>query len=123
MLLGKWFRIRVNRFVFIMGLLLGSLAWPPSKVVSANDARALQEQAIQRIERYVDHFRRTFERRSLRHQLIQAERELEESVPMFRRGGSQGDAAHSLVKLADIRRYLEKWDSAIRTYQEACVGC
>ena len=104
---------------FLLCILLGALALSPPTLASVSEAQALQEQAIQRIERYIDHFRRTFERNSLRLELIEAGRELEESIPMFRRAGELEGAGHSLVKLGDSHRYLGNWDAAIRAYEEA----
>jgi CHAT domain-containing protein len=109
----------VKHFLCITILLLGFLTWPLLISAAVNDARSLQETAIERIERYVDHFRRTFDRNSLRYELIQAQDELEDSVHIFRLGGALEDAAYSLVKLGDIRRFLDNWDSAISTYKEA----
>ena len=86
---------------------------------AVNEARSLQETAIERIERYIDHFRRTFDRNSLRHELIRAQDELEDSIRIFGLEGAQKDAAYSLVKIGDIRRYLDDWDSAVSTYERA----
>ncbi|WP_319573916.1 CHAT domain-containing protein [uncultured Desulfobacter sp.] len=117
----KWYRITVRHFIFITSLLFGLVAWSPlnSAAANVNEARSLQETAIERIERYVDHFRRTFDRKSLRHELIRAQDELEDSIRIFGLGGVQKEAAYSLVKLGDIRRYLDNWDSAISTYEQA----
>ncbi len=99
--------------------LLLTVCWHPSVPATVGDARALQGQAIQRLERYMDHFRRTFDRSSLRSELVRAERELEQSVALFQRSGLLQGAAHSLVKLGDSRRYRDDWDAAIDVYREA----
>ncbi len=102
-------------------LLCYFLAFSGSTAVAATltDAQSLQDQAVARIDRFIDHFRRTFDRSSLRQELIQAERELQDSIRLFRRGGALESAGQSLVKLGDSRRYLDNWDSAIGAYQEA----
>lgn len=109
----------MSHFLFVIGLSLSLLAWSPLSSAAVNEARSLQETAIGRIERYIDHFRRTFDRNSLRRELIRAQDELEDSIRIFVLDGAQKDAAYSLVKLGDIRRYLDNWDSAIRTYEQA----
>ena len=105
----------------LVGILLGVLSLHPSVSASVSDAKALQEKAIQRIERYIDHFRRTFDRGSLRGELIRAQGELKESIALFRRAGALdgAGAGHSLVKLGDSHRYLESWDAARSAYEEA----
>lgn len=106
----------------LMGIrifLLGLLMQPSVIQASANDALILQERAITRIERYVNHFRRTFDQHSLRGELVQANRELEQSIKLFKLSGARKDAAHSMVKLGDSHRYLNHWDSAIHNYKQA----
>nr|WP_320016899.1 CHAT domain-containing protein [uncultured Desulfobacter sp.] len=117
----KWYRTAIRHFLFITSLLFGLIAWFPlnSAAANVNEAHSLQEKAIERIERYVDHFRRTFDRNSLRYELIRAQDELEDSIRIFGLGGIQKETAYSLVKLGDIRRYLDNWDSAISTYEQA----
>jgi len=58
----KRHRTAVKHVIFGMSLLLGLLAGSPVSSAAVNDARSLQETAIARIERYIDHFRRTFDR-------------------------------------------------------------
>jgi len=57
----------------------------------------------------------------LRDELIRAQDELENSIRIFGLDGAQNqkDAAYSLVKLGDIRRYLDDWDSAVSIYEQA----
>lgn len=85
---------------------------------NVNDARILQDRAIARIDRYIDHFRRTFDPTALREELIEAARELEGSIELFHAVGAHEDAARSIVKLGDIGRYTSDWDSAIRNYEQ-----
>lgn len=109
------------RRLLILSLLLFGLGATVTTQASTKEAHLLQERAIERIDRYIDHFRRTFDRGSMRGELAQAAAELEESVRLFRNAGADGDAAFSLVKLADLLRYNDKWDAAIRTYEDAAV--
>ncbi len=83
-----------------------------------NDPRILQDRAIARIDRYIDHFRRTFDRIALREELTEAARELEGSIELFHALGAHEDAARSIVKLGDIGRYTSDWESAIRFYEQ-----
>jgi CHAT domain-containing protein len=108
-----------SKILFFCAFFLGLLVASSVIHASVNDPRVLQEQAIARIDHYLDNFRRTFDQHSLRHELIQAADELEESIELFRRDNARQDTAHSLVKLGDVRRYLNEWDSAIHTYEEA----
>ena len=100
-------------------LMLLLIALPSVLHARVNDARVLQDRAIARIDRYIDHFRRTFDQETLRQDLTQAARELERSIELFRGAGAREDAAHSIVKLGDVRRLSSDWDSAISTYEEA----
>jgi len=115
----KQHRTAVKHFLLLTGLLLGLIALAPLSRAAVDEARLLQKTAIARIERYIDHFRRTFDRNSLRRELIRAQAELEDSIRIFGLDGARQDAAYSLVKLGDIRRYLENWDAAISTYAQA----
>ncbi|MEN8688838.1 MAG: hypothetical protein AB1Z20_01885, partial [Desulfobacterales bacterium] len=109
----------INFKHLLLGILFGVFVFTPSILASVSEAQALQQQAIQRIERYIDHFRRTFDRSSLRQELIQAQRELEASIALFRGAGVLDGAGHSLVKLGDNHRYLDNWDAAMTAYEEA----
>lgn len=91
---------------------------PSTTNANANDPRILQDRAIARIDRYVDHFQRTFDRIALREELAEAARELEGSIELFHALGAHEDAARSMVKLGDIGRYTSDWDSAIRFYEQ-----
>ena len=82
-------------------------------------AQALHDRAVGRIDAYLDHFRRSFDRASRRGELVQAEQELHESVRLFRDQHADVRVARSLVRLGDTRRYREDWDGAIVAYREA----
>lgn len=42
-------------------------------------------------------------------------------MELFRAAGAREDDASALVKLGDVHRYLNEWDSAILTYEEAAA--
>ncbi|MGR8932666.1 MAG: CHAT domain-containing protein, partial [Gammaproteobacteria bacterium] len=65
------------------------------------------------------HFRRTFDQLSLRQELVEAGKELEQSVTLFKKAGETKNSAYSLFKLGDVRRMLNDWDTAILTYELA----
>jgi CHAT domain-containing protein len=81
-------------------------------------ARALQTQAVARIDRFVDYFRRTFDQQRLRQELLEATGELAQSAKLFQDAGARKEAAHSLVKLGDALRYLNEWDESMRVYRQ-----
>lgn len=110
------------RFLLAIGALTMVLAVvSPWSAAGTADPRALQAQAVARLDRYIDHFRKTFDQQSLRHELIEAANELERSIELFQRAGRRQDAAHSMVKLGDALRYLGQWDRAIDVYREAAA--
>jgi tetratricopeptide (TPR) repeat protein len=109
----------LHYILFWTALLAASLTGPAN--AQADDAQALQERAKGRVDRYLHHFRRTFDQNELRPEILQAKSELQRSVELFRAAGARADAARSLVKLGDVRRYLNEWDSAILTYEEAAA--
>ena len=109
---------RYLNVLFLTAFLAASMAGAAS---AQGDARALQARASDRVDRYLHHFRRTFDQNALRPEILQAKSELQRSVELFRAAGAREDAASSLVKLGDVRRYLNEWDSAILTYEEAAA--
>ncbi len=118
------FREGLNRLVMSCLVCLwivstGLFLLPSGLQADNNNARLLQEKAIARIERYIDYFRRTSDQQSLRNELVQASTELEQSIKLFRLGDAQKDMAYSRLKLADSRRLLKDWDSAILGYEQA----
>jgi len=109
-------RFRCPALSFVMVLLIMT----PSVIhANVNDARVLQDRAIARIDRYLDHVRRTFDQNALNQELLQAGRELDRSVELFRAAGAQADVARSMVKLGDVGRYRSDWDAAIQSYGQA----
>ncbi len=83
------------------------------------EAQALHDQAVVRLDRYVDHFRRTSDLQALQPELALAEAELMKSIELNRLQAANVAVARSLVKLGDFCRYRNDWDRAISTYIEA----
>jgi C4-dicarboxylate-specific signal transduction histidine kinase len=117
---------RGHRVVFssvLMAALLLGLILPGGRVLAGSDrAHALQQRATARLDHYVDHFRRTFDRTALRPELATAEAELGTSVRLFQAAGDPGGTALSSIKLGDVHRYREEWNDAARAYQTAAVA-
>ena len=85
----------------------------------STDPLQLQQQAIKRIDQFVERFKRTGDRSSLLTQLKQAESELMASVQEFQRTGNLPGAALSLVKVADSQRLQGQWNQAVELYGHA----
>src|SRR5262245_58916000 len=64
----------------------------------------LQQQAIQRIEHFIEHFRQTGDRVTLLGELEQADSELAASYDAFMHTNNLALAALSLIKRGDIQR-------------------
>src|SRR5262249_12024319 len=79
----------------------------------------LQQQAIQRIEHFIEHFRRTGERETQLGELQQADGELTASHDAFVRTNNLASAALSLIKRGDIKRMQDQWQQALEDYKEA----
>jgi CHAT domain-containing protein/tetratricopeptide (TPR) repeat protein len=90
-----------------------------SPAVADEEAALLQRRAIERIDRFIDTFRRTGDRTSLRPELAEAARELAEAAELFHDEGDAGQVALSLAKLGDALRMLDQSDAALAAYREA----
>ena len=91
-----------------------------SVVASAQgDARALQQQAIRRIDAFIEHFRKTGDLRSRLPDLAQAEAELAASNSAFGTRGEWSALALGLTKQGHIPRMQGQWPRAIALYQQA----
>jgi tetratricopeptide (TPR) repeat protein len=98
--------------------LVASLAIPASSSVG-DDPLSLQQRAIQRIDGYIDRFRKTGDMASLLPDLQQADVELATSYEVFLRRGNREAAALSLIKRGDISRMRNQWPQAVAFYQQA----
>lgn len=85
----------------------------------AEEPLLLQQQAINRIEAYIDDFRKTGDFSSDVADLKQAERELTISRQAFADQDDLSSEAECLVRLGHIQRLLENWKSAIDYYLKA----
>jgi CHAT domain-containing protein/tetratricopeptide (TPR) repeat protein len=92
-----------------------------ASICAADEALLRQQQAIKRIDGYLEHYRRTHDRVSLLPDLERADTELAASSDEFISRGHLEAAALSLIKRGDISRYrgLSDWQQAIDFYQQA----
>jgi CHAT domain-containing protein len=105
-------------YTLLLGLILAS-----GELLAGNDqAGVLQNQAIARLDHYVDRFRRTFDRTSLLPELATAETELSQSLRLFQAAGDPAGSALSSIKLGDVRRYREQWNDAASAYKTATAS-
>jgi CHAT domain-containing protein len=86
---------------------------------AADDPLVLQQRAVERIDAFVDHFRRTGDYRSRVADLRQAEAELTSSNGVLAARGDWAGVAHGLVRLGQIARMQSNWDAAAARYREA----
>jgi len=94
-------------------LLFSSLA------VAQSDPLALQQQAIRRIDAFVDHFRKTGDMRSRLPELAQADAELTASNQALAARGDWSPLALGLIKHGHVYRMQGQWPAAITLYQQA----
>jgi CHAT domain-containing protein/tetratricopeptide (TPR) repeat protein len=86
----------------------------------ASDPKQLQDQAIKRIDLFVEHFRKTGDFKTRVAELLApAQNELVSSHQGFNAVGDLSGAALSLIKLGAIQRALSQWQAALEVYQEA----
>src|SRR5262249_45040725 len=83
------------------------------------DPIALQKRAVDRIDAFVDNFRRTGDLRSRAADLSQADAELEESNRLFTQAGDSPALAIGLTKRGHVYRLQGRWDEAIPFYDRA----
>ncbi len=88
-----------------------ALAWP------AQDAATLQKQAVERIDRYVEHFRKTGDLKQLAPELEKAAIELTESGKAFLARNDLASAALNTQKIGVIERMRGKSQSAMQFFQ------
>ena len=102
---------------FQAGLL--SLLLFSSVAGAQGDPLALQQQAIRRIDDFVDHFRKTGDMRSRLPDLAQAEAELASSNRTLAARGDWSALALGLIKHGHVYRMQGQWPNAIALYQQA----
>jgi CHAT domain-containing protein len=79
----------------------------------------LQKRAIQKIERFIDHYRKTGEYQSLMPELIEADNDLSINYNHFIKKGNLEQAVLCLIKRGDIGRMRNEWPQALSLYQKA----
>ena len=91
-----------------------------SYVQSASDPKQLQDQAVKRIDLFVEHFRKTGDFKTrVADLLLPAQNDLLASYQAFSEQGDLAGAALSLIKLGSIQRMLSQWQPALEVYQAA----
>jgi CHAT domain-containing protein/tetratricopeptide (TPR) repeat protein len=90
-----------------------------SVAAAQGDPLALQQQAIRRIDDFVEHFRKTGDMRSRLPDLAQAEAELAASNRMLAARGDWSALALGLIKHGHVYRMQGQWPNAIVLYQQA----
>jgi Skp family chaperone for outer membrane proteins len=85
----------------------------------ADNPDSLQKQGIQRVDKYIEYLRRTGDRVSLIPELHKAQDELTASSSEFVARQDFVGAALSFIKLGDIERLQDHWDSALTLYTRA----
>ncbi|SEM36676.1 hypothetical protein SAMN04489760_1126 [Syntrophus gentianae] len=102
---------------FHVGLLCTILFF--SSAFAQGDPVSLQKQAIQRIDAFSDHVRKTGDFDSRMPDLAQADAELTESNRMFEARENWSALALGLIKRGDIYRWQSQWPNAIDLYRQA----
>ena len=101
-------------------LLLGTLLFTLlGQTFAQGDPLALQQQAIRRIDAFVEAFRKTGDIRSRMGDLAQAEQELAASNQMLAARGEWAALAFGLIKQGHIQRMQSNWVPAIALYRQA----
>jgi len=100
--------------VGLVGLLLNC-----SPAAAQGDPVAMQQQAIRRLDAFVDHFRRTGDMQSRLPELTQAEAELAASNRALAARGDWSALAIGLTKQGHVYRMRGHWPNAITLYQQA----
>lgn len=101
-------------------IVLFALVVCASSVHSAPDPKQLQDQAIKRIDLFVEHFRKTGDFKTrVADLLLPAQNDLRASYQAFSAQGDLAGAALSLIKLGSIQRMLGQWQPALEVYQAA----
>jgi len=95
------------------------IVWSVTLSAFAASPDQLQQQGIDRIQGFIDHFRKTGDQRSGLPQLQQAAQELLLSIELFEREGNLAQVALSLVKLGDIQRMVNQHQQALGLYDQA----
>jgi CHAT domain-containing protein len=98
---------------------LAALVLLPSLAAAQGDPLVLQQQAIRRLDAFIDHFRKTGDLQSRLPDLAQAEAELAASNRMLAARGQWSALALGLTKHGHVYRMQAQWPKAIELYQVA----
>lgn len=105
---------RSFRLLALLGALLAV-----SQTLAQGDPLALQQQAVRRIDDFVEAFRKTGDFRSRLADLAQAERELAASNQMLAARADWNALAFGLIKQGHIQRMQGNWAPAVALYRQA----
>ena len=109
-----------GRNYFLTSILTGFLCLILFNSTAAqDDPLVLQQQAIKRIDAFVDHFRKTGDLKSRIPELVQADIELAESNRMLKARKEWSALALGLIKQGHVYRMQTQWQQAITLYQQA----
>ena len=95
---------------------------PVQSVNPQQDPLALQGRAVQRVDGFVDHFRRTGEFQSRLPDLVQADAEFSLSNQALAARGDWPSLATGLIKQGSVHRIQGDWVKAIGLYQQAAAA-
>src|SRR5580704_1595118 len=100
-------KFRAGRLSCLVPLCLFVLAAPSQQCFAqlGNDPQQLQKSGIVRIDRWMDHVRRTGDAESMLSELAAAQSELKASYDLFLQRQDLAGASWSASKLGDIQRY------------------
>jgi CHAT domain-containing protein len=107
---------RFLRYLVSVAALCSSLSLPASP---QSDPLLRQKRALERIDSFVDHYRKTGDFKSRVTELQQAEKELISSNRELMAREDWAAAAQGLIKLGAIQRMQGEWEPAIALYRQA----
>ncbi len=100
--------------------LLASLMTPACVFAqSSDDPVRLQQSAVARLDQWLNTVLKTGDASSAQTELVLVKHDLQTSYSDFRARQDSANAAWNAIKLGDIERYLNRWNSAIADYQLA----
>lgn len=94
-------------------------ALPPAFGQGGRDPQTLQNNAIAKIDHWVDYVRRTGDAKSTVSELAAAQADLKASFDIFQQQNDPAGASLSTIKIATIQRLLNQWRQAVPIYQAA----
>jgi CHAT domain-containing protein/tetratricopeptide (TPR) repeat protein len=106
-------------FCLLLLCLFHSVTGAQRSFAQNNDPQQLQKSGVARIDRWMDYVRRTGDATSTVSELATANSELKASFDLFLQRKDFAGASWSEIKMADIRRLMNRWAEATPVYQAA----